>query len=78
MEDIKANRNCLNQNSQNLQDYQNKTKDEFTYKIIGCAMRVQYQRSLAIELGEAKARQELFALLESGVSLAEAKRKFGY
>jgi hypothetical protein len=26
MEDIKANRNCLNQNSQNLQDYQNKTK----------------------------------------------------
>jgi hypothetical protein len=48
MEDIKANRNCLNQNSQNLQDYQNKTKDEFTYKIIGCAMRVQYQRSLAV------------------------------
>jgi predicted transposase YdaD len=31
-----------------------------------------------MEKGEAKARQELFALLESGISLAEAKRKFGY
>jgi len=56
--------NCLNQNSQNLQDYQNKTKDGFTYKIIGCAMKVHsalgngfqeviYQRCLAIELGNA-------------------------
>jgi flagellar biosynthesis/type III secretory pathway protein FliH len=33
---------------------------------------------IGMEKGEAKARQELFALLESGVSLAEAKRKFGY
>ena len=44
--------------------YQNKVKDEFTYKIIGCAMKVHnmlgngfqeviYQRSLAIELGNA-------------------------
>jgi len=28
---------CLNQN---LQDYQNKTGDGFTYGIIGCAMKV--------------------------------------
>jgi hypothetical protein len=34
--------------------------------------------AIGMEKGEAKARQELFALLESGVSLAEAKRKFGY
>jgi GxxExxY protein len=44
--------------------YQNKAKDEFTYKIIGCAMKVHnalgngfqeviYQRCLAIELGKA-------------------------
>ncbi|MCL1956819.1 MAG: GxxExxY protein [Fibromonadales bacterium] len=56
--------NCLNQNSQNLQDYQNKTGDGFTYRIIGCAMKVHstlgngfqeviYQRCLAIELGRA-------------------------
>ena len=55
---------CLNQNSQNLQDYQNKTGDGFTYRIIGCAMTVHstlgngfqeviYQRCLAIELGRA-------------------------
>jgi len=55
---------CLNQNSQNLQDYQNKTGDGFTYRIIGCAMKVHntlgngfqeviYQRCLAIELGKA-------------------------
>jgi hypothetical protein len=35
-------------------------------------------REAALGEGEAKARQELFALLESGISLAEAKRKFGY
>jgi len=56
--------NCLNQNSQNLQDYQNKAGDGFTYRIIGCAMKVHntlgngfqeviYQRCLAIELGKA-------------------------
>jgi GxxExxY protein len=47
-----------------LQDYQNKTGDEFTYRIIGCAMKVHnmlgngfqeviYQRCLAIELCKA-------------------------
>ena len=56
--------NCLNQNFQNLQDYQNKAGDRFTYRIIGCAMKVHntlgngfqeviYQRCLAIELGKA-------------------------
>ena len=61
LRDRQTQNNCLNQNSQNLQDYQNKVKDEFTYKIIGCAMKVHgmlgngfqeviYQRSLAIEL----------------------------
>ena len=64
MTEINANRNCLNQNSQNLQDYQNKTGDKFTYRIIGCAMKVHgtlgndfqeviYQRCLAIELCKA-------------------------
>jgi len=57
-------KHCLNQDSQNLQNFQNKTGDEFTYKIIGCAMKVHsklgngfqeliYQRCLAIELGKA-------------------------
>jgi hypothetical protein len=38
-----------------LQDYQNKAKDKFTYKIIGCAMKVHNAlgRCLAIELGRA-------------------------
>jgi hypothetical protein len=31
-----------------------------------------------MEKGAAKARHELLALWESGISLAEAKRKFGY
>jgi len=55
--------NCLNQNSQNFQNCQNSVKDELTYRVIGCAMRVHnalgngfqeviYQRSLAIELGD--------------------------
>jgi hypothetical protein len=39
---------------------------------------LEVAREEALGEGEAKARQELFALLESGVSLAEAKRKFGY
>ena len=55
---------CLNRNSQNWQNGQNNAKDELTYNIIGCAMKVHntlgngfqeliYQRSLAIELGKA-------------------------
>ncbi len=35
-------------------------------------------REEGIDIGRSKGREELFALLESGVSLAEAKRKFGY
>jgi hypothetical protein len=31
-----------------------------------------------VAIGEAKGREELFSLLESGMSLAEAKQKFGY
>jgi hypothetical protein len=35
-------------------------------------------REDGIEEGRNRERKELFALLESGVSLADAKRKFGY
>jgi flagellar biosynthesis/type III secretory pathway protein FliH len=44
------------------------------------ALEVRYEEGEARgrEEGEAKARLELFTLLESGMSLAEAKQKFGY
>ena len=38
---------------------------------------IEYAKKEGIEKGVALGRRQLFALLESGVPLAEAKRKFG-
>jgi hypothetical protein len=44
---------------------------------IGEARGITIGEARGVAIGEARGREELFALLDSGVSLTEAKQKFG-
>jgi hypothetical protein len=49
------------------------------YAILKCARDEGREegRDEGVAIGEARGREEVFSLLESGMSLAEAKRKLG-
>jgi hypothetical protein len=44
---------------------------------IGEARGITIGEARGVAIGEARGREELFSLWESGVSLTEAKKKFG-